>query len=71
MPTYEFLCERCHKMFDVVWSLAEFDKRSKEKHKCPACGSTQSGQNSVCGSSKNIKKELKTPRWRLIFEPRR
>ena len=41
MPTYEFLCERCHKIFDVVWSLAEYDKRIKEKHKCPACGSTR------------------------------
>jgi putative FmdB family regulatory protein len=41
MPTYEFLCQRCHKMFDVVWSLSEYDKRIKEKHKCPACGSTR------------------------------
>ena len=39
MPTYEFFCEKCHKTFDVVWSLAEYDKRIKEKHKCPACGS--------------------------------
>jgi putative FmdB family regulatory protein len=41
MPTYEFLCEKCHKTFDVVWSLAEYDKRIKEKHKCPSCGSTR------------------------------
>ena len=41
MPTYEFLCQRCHKMFDVVWSLSEFNKRIKEKRKCPACGSTR------------------------------
>jgi len=41
MPTYEFLCEKCHKMFDVVWSLAEYDKQIKAKHKCPACGSTR------------------------------
>jgi putative FmdB family regulatory protein len=39
MPTYEFFCEKCHKIFDVAWSLAEYDKRIKEKHKCPACGS--------------------------------
>jgi putative FmdB family regulatory protein len=39
MPTYEFLCAKCHKMFDVVRALAEYDKRIKEKHKCPACGS--------------------------------
>jgi putative FmdB family regulatory protein len=41
MPTYEFLCEKCHKMFDVFWSLAEYDKRIKATHKCPACGSTR------------------------------
>jgi putative FmdB family regulatory protein len=41
MPTYEFRCEKCHKRFDVVWSLAEYGKRIKEKRKCPTCGSTR------------------------------
>ena len=41
MPTYEFLCENCRKIFEVVWSLAEYDKRIKEKTKCPACGSAR------------------------------
>jgi hypothetical protein len=27
MPTDKFLCEKCHKIFDLVWSLAEYDKR--------------------------------------------
>jgi putative FmdB family regulatory protein len=41
MPTYEFLCENCQKIFEVVWPLAEYDKRIKEKNKCPGCGSTR------------------------------
>jgi putative FmdB family regulatory protein len=41
MPTYEFLCERCRKTFEIVWSLSEYNKRIKEKHKCPGCGSTR------------------------------
>ncbi len=41
MPTYEFVCEKCRKRFELVWSLAEYNKRMKEKRKCPACGSTR------------------------------
>lgn len=41
MPTYEFLCEKCRKIFEEIWSLSEYDKRMKEKRKCPSCGSTQ------------------------------
>jgi putative FmdB family regulatory protein len=41
MPTYEFRCEKCNKRFEQVWSLSEYDKRIKEKHKCPKCGSTR------------------------------
>lgn len=41
MPTYEFLCEKCRKVFEQIWSLSEYDKRIKEKRKCPSCGSTQ------------------------------
>lgn len=41
MPTYEFLCEKCRKVFEQIWSLSEYDKRLKEKRKCPFCGSTQ------------------------------
>jgi putative FmdB family regulatory protein len=41
MPTYEFRCEKCDKIFEQIWSLAEYDKRIKEKNKCPACGSTK------------------------------
>ena len=41
MPTYEFHCAKCNKNFEQVWSLAEYDKRIKEKPKCPGCGSTR------------------------------
>jgi putative FmdB family regulatory protein len=41
MPTYEFRCEQCDKMFEQIWSLSEYDKRIKEKNKCPSCGSTK------------------------------
>lgn len=41
MPTYEFRCEKCNKVFEQTWSLAEYDKRIKEKNKCPECGSTK------------------------------
>ena len=41
MPTYEFRCEKCDKVFEKIWSLSEYDKRIKENKKCPSCGSTK------------------------------
>ena len=41
MPTYEFHCDKCKKNFEQVWSLSEYDKRIKQKTKCPSCGSTR------------------------------
>ena len=41
MPTYEFRCEKCKKIFEQIWSLAEYAKRIKQKNKCPSCGSTR------------------------------
>jgi putative FmdB family regulatory protein len=41
MPTYEFKCEKCNKVFEQIWSLAEYDKKIKQKQKCPKCGSTR------------------------------
>jgi putative FmdB family regulatory protein len=41
MPTYEYHCEKCGKNFEQVWALAEYDKRIKEKRKCPSCGSSR------------------------------
>jgi putative FmdB family regulatory protein len=39
MPTYEFRCEKCHQLFEQVWALSEYAKRTKQKQKCPKCGS--------------------------------
>ena len=41
MPTYEFHCEKCAKNFEQVWALSEYDRRIKEKNKCPSCGSVR------------------------------
>lgn len=36
MPRYEFYCEDCKKPFELILSLAEYEK---SKIKCPKCGS--------------------------------
>jgi putative FmdB family regulatory protein len=41
MPTYEFRCEKCRKVFEQVWSLSEYDRKLKEKQKCPSCHSSR------------------------------
>ncbi|MDP2604412.1 MAG: zinc ribbon domain-containing protein [Deltaproteobacteria bacterium] len=41
MPTYEFRCEKCKKVFEEIWSLEEYDKRVKKKRKCPRCASAR------------------------------
>ena len=40
MPTYEFLCQKCKKRFELVCSLEQYDREMKRKPKCPKCGST-------------------------------
>jgi putative FmdB family regulatory protein len=41
MPTYEFRCEKCGKVFEQVWSLSDYDRKLKEKQKCPSCHCTR------------------------------
>ena len=36
MPTYEFACEDCGKLFTAILSIAEHEKK---KAACPHCGS--------------------------------
>jgi putative FmdB family regulatory protein len=36
MPHYVFLCESCHKEFELVMHI---DERGKTEVRCPACGS--------------------------------
>ncbi|MGB7622122.1 MAG: zinc ribbon domain-containing protein [Terriglobia bacterium] len=38
MPIYEFECLKCKKIFSLVLSLAEYEKK---KPACPKCGSKQ------------------------------
>jgi putative FmdB family regulatory protein len=40
MPTYEFLCRKCEKLFERTLSLAEYEREMKKGPKCPNCGST-------------------------------
>lgn len=40
MPTYEFLCQKCEKSFERIYSLEEYERETKKKMKCPTCGST-------------------------------
>jgi putative FmdB family regulatory protein len=35
MPRYEFFCEDCKKPFEIILTLAEYEKG---KIKCPKCG---------------------------------
>ncbi|MGD8371087.1 MAG: zinc ribbon domain-containing protein [Syntrophobacterales bacterium] len=35
MPTYEYQCQSCKKIFAVVMSISEYEKG---KVKCPKCG---------------------------------
>ncbi len=35
MPRYEFFCEDCQKEFEVILTLAEYEKGEV---KCPKCG---------------------------------
>jgi putative FmdB family regulatory protein len=37
MPTYEFLCPKCQKEFNVTMTIRE---REEKQPACPACGST-------------------------------
>lgn len=35
MPTYEYQCLNCNKVFTLIMSISEYEKR---KMKCPKCG---------------------------------
>ena len=39
MPTYEFKCQSCKKRFDLLFSIAEYERAIKKKIKCPKCAS--------------------------------
>jgi putative FmdB family regulatory protein len=38
MPRYEFMCEKCHKPFELIMTFSE---REKHDVKCPKCTSSK------------------------------
>ena len=34
MPTYEFYCEQCNKLFSIIISISDYEKK---KYSCPKC----------------------------------
>jgi putative FmdB family regulatory protein len=41
MPTYEFLCRKCTKTFEMLASISEYERKRKEGIHCPECGSAE------------------------------
>jgi putative FmdB family regulatory protein len=41
MPRYEYLCQKCDKPFEMLYSLAEYERAQKTRIKCPKCRSTR------------------------------
>jgi putative FmdB family regulatory protein len=41
MPTYEFLCQKCNKIFELTYSISEFERARKGGIKCSKCGSSR------------------------------
>jgi len=39
MPTYDFICESCDKVFELSISIKDYDKNGK--YDCPTCGSNE------------------------------
>ncbi len=38
MPFYDYVCKACHKHFEKIMTLSEYDRG---KVKCPKCGSSK------------------------------
>lgn len=41
MPTYEFRCQKCRKVFELTCTMTEYTRKKKARIKCSKCGSTQ------------------------------
>lgn len=39
MPTYEFLCGNCGKLFEIVCSVKEYERQEQKGIRCLKCGS--------------------------------
>jgi len=43
MPVYDYVCQDCHKIFELVLTLQEHEKEIK----CPQCGSRKVEQEAT------------------------
>jgi putative FmdB family regulatory protein len=41
MPTYDFLCEKCRRKFSLMLSIAEFERQTAKRIRCPRCKSVR------------------------------
>ncbi len=41
MPTYEFRCEQCKKVFELSCSVTEYERNKKKGIKCVKCRSSR------------------------------
>jgi putative FmdB family regulatory protein len=41
MPSYEFVCQKCAKVFGLELSIAQYERMKKNSLKCPGCGSSK------------------------------
>lgn len=53
MPTYSYRCKKCEKLFDVVMTISEHDRK---KSSCPSCKSTAVEQMITSFNVKTAKK---------------
>lgn len=40
MPTYDFRCQHCGKVFEETLSISDYEHKQQEGWQCQACGST-------------------------------
>lgn len=41
MPNYDFQCQKCSKLFELTFSISEYERVKKNTIKCPECGSVK------------------------------
>ena len=53
MPTYEYLCKKCNKVFVLIMSISEHEAKQQ---RCPKCRSTRMEQQMSTFQAKTSKK---------------
>ncbi len=41
MPTYQFLCHKCKKVFELTYTFTEYERKKKQGIKCAECRSSK------------------------------